>query len=124
MNALRKETTVVIELPVLAYELKAPVKKLRLRPWVKSTILALCLGVVSTAGALAIKATSQDELVNKVTWVDAYAHDGDGYERLVRRVNGTKDLDIKAMSSIMQDKNHGIDIQAGQVVQVPVLEGK
>lgn len=118
MNTLRKVTTaVVVEVPVV----KAPVRKLR--PWVKQVAVGLALSITLSVG-INIATTSDSELASKVTWVDAYAHDGDGYERMVRRANGSKDLDIKSMSTIMQDKNNHVDIKAGTVYHIPVLEAK
>jgi hypothetical protein len=112
----------VVVKEVVAPQVQAPVRKPRLRLWVK---VVLVLGLVtSVVGVLDACTVSQQELASKVTWVDAYAHDGDGYERMVRNANGTKDMDIKDMSSIMQDKNHGVDIKAGVVYKVPVLEVK
>lgn len=95
----------------------------KLRPWVKVVAASIVLSI--SLGAVADMATTSDrELAKEVHWVDKYAQPGDGYEKMVRAVNGDKDLDIKAMSSIMQEKNHGRELKAGMVYQVPVLEAK
>ena len=120
MNALRKEE-LVVEVPVLEVS-----KKLRLRPWVKvvgTVVLALGIGS-GLASVLDARIVSEEELLQDVQWVEVYAQQGDGYEVLVRNANGSKDLDIKMMSTIMQDKNHHVELQAGHVYQVPVLEAK
>jgi hypothetical protein len=112
-NVLRKQS-LVVEVPVV----KAPVRKLR--PWVKATVLALAIG---TIGAITVKASTND-LADNVKWVEVDAHPGDGYERMVRSVNGHKQLDIKAMSELMMDKNHNSNILAYHSYKVPVLEVK
>lgn len=116
LNSVKKVQVVevsVVEVP----------KKLKLRPWVKLAGLALAVGTI--AGVIVDKATvTPDELAHEVKWVQVDAQPGDGYERLVRSVNGDKKLDIKAMAELMMNKNHDANIIAYHSYKAPVLEVK
>lgn len=102
-------------------------KKLVLKKSVKNVLLAgvIALGLGTVGAVVMDKATtSESELAQQVKWVAYDAHKGDGYERIIRRANGNKELDIKAMSDLMQQHNHGKDLKAYHSYEVPVLEAK
>ena len=92
-----------------------------LRPWVKKAVVGIAIGIIMLVIAwIAIDNTLVFE--DEVEWVETMALEGEGYDKLVRRANGDKALNLKELSTMAEHANDYAMLMAGEKVLVPVMK--